>query len=231
MRAKYKTIDGKTCEVGSKVRLYGLQGASELNERQGTCEEWNNESNRWTVLLHNGALERLKPDNLQVLAVCGSEVRLHGLQDAELKDAQGSCEEWDKGNGRWNVRLQNGDVKSLKPTNILVLDDVKPGPDPGPPPKKRQRCENPKISLQQLRVIFDKCDINKDGVINKREFIKACRGDPKLANFFGLPTAIRAEDGSRTQMEGFFQAVDIDNDREIRWAELLAYYRHMVVDL
>jgi Ca2+-binding EF-hand superfamily protein len=90
---------------------------------------------------------------------------------------------------------------------------------------------NSKVSLQQLRAIFEKCDINKDGHINKREFIKACREHPDLANLFELPTVIRVLDGSREQMEKRFQAMDTDNDREIRWAEFLAYYKHRVEDL
>mmetsp|Transcript_63968 Transcript_63968/g.161203 ORF Transcript_63968/g.161203 Transcript_63968/m.161203 type:complete len:371 (+) Transcript_63968:44-1156(+) len=97
-------------------------------------------------------------------------------------------------------------------------------------PAKRLR-DGSKVSLDSLRAIFDKCDLNSDGRINKREFIKACRQDAEVANFFEIPQNIRQEDGSRTRFEEKFQDMDKDSDREIRWAELLAYYRHRVVDV
>jgi len=84
--------------------------------------------------------------------------------------------------------------------------------------------------LAKLRNIFDRCDINQDGRVNKREMIKSCREDEEIAKFFEVPQVIRQEDGSRCKLEEVFQDIDQDGDREIRWVELLAYYRHQVVD-
>ncbi|CAE7302867.1 unnamed protein product [Symbiodinium natans] len=80
-----------------------------------------------------------------------------------------------------------------------------------------------KLDLKKLRAIFDSTDAQRNGMVNKRELIKAIRRDSRMAEFFGLPTEIRQEDGSRDQMEALFQAMDSDSDREITWDEFLAF--------
>jgi len=79
------------------------------------------------------------------------------------------------------------------------------------------------LDHKKLRAVFDSCDVQKNGMVNKRELIKAIRSDEKMADFFGLPKEIRQEDGSRDQMEALFQAMDSDSDREITWEEFLAF--------
>jgi len=76
----------------------------------------------------------------------------------------------------------------------------------------------------KLRSFYDQCDKNSDGKINKRELILACRRSQELADFFGLPQNIRQEDGSRDKMEAFFQQIDTDDDREMSWSEVKAFY-------
>jgi len=85
----------------------------------------------------------------------------------------------------------------------------------------------PDLDLDQqamLGKIFGICDVSGDGSINKRELIKTLRKDKEVARFFGLPAKIRQEDGSREMMETLFQTLDADNDREITWDELVAWY-------
>eukprot|EP00927_Polykrikos_kofoidii_P045080 TRINITY_DN38943_c0_g1_i1.p1 TRINITY_DN38943_c0_g1~~TRINITY_DN38943_c0_g1_i1.p1 ORF type:complete len:2113 (+),score=400.40 TRINITY_DN38943_c0_g1_i1:63-6401(+) len=77
---------------------------------------------------------------------------------------------------------------------------------------------------EKLRSIFDSCDLNGNGSMDKRELIKAVRANPNTAKFFGLSEKIRQEDGSRTKMEEVFQALDTNNDREITWEELYDFY-------
>eukprot|EP00404_Azadinium_spinosum_P049829 CAMPEP_0180758920 /NCGR_PEP_ID=MMETSP1038_2-20121128/35532_1 /TAXON_ID=632150 /ORGANISM="Azadinium spinosum, Strain 3D9" /LENGTH=376 /DNA_ID=CAMNT_0022793023 /DNA_START=32 /DNA_END=1158 /DNA_ORIENTATION=+ len=67
---------------------------------------------------------------------------------------------------------------------------------------------------RNLRAIFERCDGNRDGQLNKRELIKILRADQEVADVFGLPQQIRQEDGSRELMEGVFQAMDKNDDRE-----------------
>merc|ERR1712050_410802 len=51
----------------------------------------------------------------------GSRVRIHGLRSAvELNDSHGTCEHWEAVEGRWKVRLSNGDLKAVLPENLQV---------------------------------------------------------------------------------------------------------------
>lgn len=70
-----------------------------------------------------------------------------------------------------------------------------------------------------LRDIFQQCDVSGDGLINKRELIKACRNHAHMRDFFGLAQHIRQEDGTRDAMEALFQRVDGDDNREWDWNE------------
>jgi hypothetical protein len=114
------------------------------------------------------------------------------------------------------------------------------------PPPKRRRVDSqasvdspvaetcigsPGIKLQELRDIFDECDRKRAGVVTKIDLIKACASNAKIAKFFELPYHIRQEDGTRTKFEDKWREIDSSGDREISWAELLAYYRHKVVDI
>ncbi|CAK9050973.1 unnamed protein product, partial [Durusdinium trenchii] len=81
-----------------------------------------------------------------------------------------------------------------------------------------------KVDKARLRSVFDSCDTQSNGLVNKRELIKAIRRDAKLAEFFGLPMEIRQEDGSRDEMEKLFQAMDSDSDREISWEEFVQFH-------
>lgn len=76
----------------------------------------------------------------------------------------------------------------------------------------------------RLKEIFDQVDTSRDGCINKRELIKICRSDSSIADFFGLATVIRQEDGSRDNMERLFQAIDTDSDRQLSWAEFRSFF-------
>ncbi|CAE8642794.1 unnamed protein product, partial [Polarella glacialis] len=75
-----------------------------------------------------------------------------------------------------------------------------------------------------LRDIFDRCDTDGDGRVNKRELIKVCRSSPEVARFLGLPQIIRQEGGSREAFESRFQSLDQNGDREITWEEFREFY-------
>lgn len=79
-------------------------------------------------------------------------------------------------------------------------------------------------SIARLKEIFERCDSSKDGLISKRELIKICRSDKAIADFFGLSTTIRQEDGTRDEMERRFQAIDADSNRSLSWKEFRSFY-------
>lgn len=89
----------------------------------------------------------------------------------------------------------------------------------------QQKVEADRVArMARLKEVFEQCDKGKDGSINKRELIKACRGAADLAAFFELPEQIRQEDGSRDLLEELWQKLDGDGDRNVSWEELYALY-------
>eukprot|EP00438_Fugacium_kawagutii_P024441 Skav202114 [mRNA] locus=scaffold1980:127577:128929:+ [translate_table: standard] len=82
----------------------------------------------------------------------------------------------------------------------------------------------PNQEQAKLRAIFDQCDTNGDGTLNKRELIKMCRLSVDTATFFGLPANIRQEDGTRDLLEAKFQKMDQNSDREVNWEEFCEWY-------
>ncbi|CAE7706149.1 unnamed protein product, partial [Symbiodinium sp. CCMP2456] len=147
-------------------------------------------------------------------------------------------------NPQFRVKLkQSEEPPPAEPRTTLAL----PAPDPNrsktPPPPRLSRPESlgplvpaprpntapttpasaEKMDLKKLRMIFDSADVQGNGMVNKRELVKGLRRDAKMAEFFGLPSEIRQEDGSRDQMEALFQAMDSDSDREITWEEFVAF--------
>jgi Ca2+-binding EF-hand superfamily protein len=81
-----------------------------------------------------------------------------------------------------------------------------------------------------LREFFDQLDINGNGLVNKRQFVKVLRNSPDLAEFCAVPQKIRQEDSSRNRFEEFFQAIDVNDDREFSWDDFLAFYQRGTED-
>jgi len=81
---------------------------------------------------------------------------------------------------------------------------------------------------QDLRQIFQLCDKDGGGAVSKIELIKIVRSQESIASFFGLPSQIRQEDGSRDKMERLFQHLDKDGDRNISFDEFLQFYTEQV---
>jgi len=77
----------------------------------------------------------------------------------------------------------------------------------------------------KLRIIFDACDVQGNGLISHKELLKAAKKDPDIADFFNLPSQIRLEDGSLNRAEAMFQAMDEDGDNEINFAEFLLFQK------
>eukprot|EP00928_Gymnodinium_smaydae_P017932 TRINITY_DN16839_c0_g3_i1.p1 TRINITY_DN16839_c0_g3~~TRINITY_DN16839_c0_g3_i1.p1 ORF type:complete len:377 (-),score=62.18 TRINITY_DN16839_c0_g3_i1:258-1346(-) len=155
-------------------------------------------------------VEASAADPLGILAR-GMRFGLQGLSSAARSGFQGIRGVWNRHMQRWKVRGR------------AEADDQKQETDERP--AKRRRCDSASLSRARLRSIFDQCDLNKDGKVNKRELIKTCRASQEVADVFDLPMQVRQEDGSRTKVEEFFQSIDTDGDREISWDEFLTYWR------
>lgn len=80
----------------------------------------------------------------------------------------------------------------------------------------------------QLTAVFKRIDRDRDGAINRREFIKALRTNPDIAALFVLPGRVRQGPGddSHARFEAFFQALDTDGDDRVTLAELLRHSAH-----
>eukprot|EP00929_Paragymnodinium_shiwhaense_P101339 TRINITY_DN64351_c0_g2_i1.p1 TRINITY_DN64351_c0_g2~~TRINITY_DN64351_c0_g2_i1.p1 ORF type:complete len:537 (-),score=149.40 TRINITY_DN64351_c0_g2_i1:65-1675(-) len=91
---------------GTTVVLHGLLKAPELNGQVATIEgPVNLVTSRCPVLLSDGSVKSLRPDNLKEV-LTGAVVRLKGLQAAaELNGRIGECGKWDFKSSRYDVYL------------------------------------------------------------------------------------------------------------------------------
>merc|ERR1712232_895786 len=92
----------------------------QLNGCVGLCEEWHPADGRWSVILEDGTVKRVRPDNLHPsLLKIGMAVCIHGLLSApHLNGQSGICTEWDPLDGRWHIKMTAGDLKKVKPENL-----------------------------------------------------------------------------------------------------------------
>lgn len=77
---------------------------------------------------------------------------------------------------------------------------------------------------KKAKQIFKQVDKDGDGVVTIRELIIAIRKDEKLADTLKLPSAVRQEDGTRDQLEKFFQKLDTDGDRTLTFDEFSKFF-------
>eukprot|EP00854_Cymbomonas_tetramitiformis_P023326 gene23326-28226_t len=75
------------------------------------------------------------------------------------------------------------------------------------------------MTIEELRVIYDKLDKDHNGLVSRSEVILGIRREPKIAAALNLPEHIRQEDGTRDILESFFQRLDKDDSRSISWRE------------
>ena len=82
------------------------------------------------------------------------------------------------------------------------------------------------VPEHEVREIFAVLDKNGDGSITQIEFIRGLKANPGAAATLGLPSVIRAEDGSRTCYQLAFGRMDVDDSKTIDLEELLVYCGH-----
>jgi len=113
---------------GDLVRLKGLVGAQHLNGETGLLERLDEATGRWDVKLVGGDVKSIKIGNLErkevvlnesALLIPGARVRLQGLSAAHLNGLEGNLDGFDIHAGRWEVKLLGGQVKAIKPSNLV----------------------------------------------------------------------------------------------------------------
>jgi len=85
----------------------------------------------------------------------------------------------------------------------------------------------PKLTALELINIFKTLDLNGDGEVSHAEFVKGLRKNPTIAEKLGMPTDIRAEDGTRESYQLAFGQIDNNDSKSIDLTELLEFYGHL----
>jgi hypothetical protein len=118
---------------GTRVQISGLQGAAELNGKEGTVvSEQDPESGRVTIAIDGVGEKKLKPQNLSkivkggVFFPAGTRVKVSGLTGAaHLNDKEGNIIRKDDATGRYTVDIDGEGEKNLKPENLSKASSVK----------------------------------------------------------------------------------------------------------
>merc|ERR1711957_297413 len=99
-RKKAEAVDEKDVKLkaGSKIKIFGLQGAVEFNGVEGICENWVEASGRWEVRLPDGALKAFKLENLEALDLLVRApimAAMDSLPEGILQDESAVCDHED----------------------------------------------------------------------------------------------------------------------------------------
>lgn len=100
---------------GCLVQVAGTRD-ERLNGEFGEAMAWDASKERWNINI-DGRLVALKCRNL---LWSGQTVAIHSLKAVELNGAQGVNERFNSDSGRWEVRLQSGESKAIKHTNLVL---------------------------------------------------------------------------------------------------------------
>jgi len=130
---------------GSRICIKGVRARPDLNGRHGTLHEFDVDQDRWNIVLDDGSGVALRTANLDradtppcamqpasgsaerqadvvssVGDLCeGARVCVRDLKvRSELNGLQGSLLEFDRGDGRWRVVMDNGTGLSLRSANL-----------------------------------------------------------------------------------------------------------------
>jgi len=131
--------------MGDFVTVKGIASQPQLNGQAGVLRSFVEAKGRWQVELDSGEVKALKPSNLSALFSVGDFVTVKGIaSQPQLNGQPGVLRSFVEAKGRWQVELDSGEVKALKPSNLSALvtnaDADKDVPstaseeDPGPTP-------------------------------------------------------------------------------------------------
>jgi hypothetical protein len=129
----------KLPHYGDPVLIRGLQsdGSKHMNGKNGFIKLYNPANQRWQVQFYDNTVGSFNSLNLQVLLPIntGSRVILDGLQSQHMNGRIGICQEYNDQNGRWSIRLDDGNPAIIKQSNLILIPvvPVPAGPVPTGP--------------------------------------------------------------------------------------------------
>ena len=126
--------------------MSGIQSRPELNGQRGVCMQYDEKKGRWEVRLDAGEVISVKESSLTTTTApsksstavpchdpitkpkrksatptSGAAVRVSGIQSRpELNGQRGVCMQYDEKKGRWEVRLDGGEVISVKESSLTT---------------------------------------------------------------------------------------------------------------
>lgn len=108
---------------GDQVLVEGLGNSPQLNGTYGAVDTFDAKSARWKVRFGDGQIKAMKPENLTVVSSPGNQVRVEGLEKAaHLNGMFGVLHAFDVSSGRWSVKFHEGEAKSLKNRNFVLVN-------------------------------------------------------------------------------------------------------------
>lgn len=127
---------GATCDAkgpddlgnGALVRVFGLQGAKELNGQYGDLQDFNSEKGRWYVDIEGFGTKLIRPNNLKLAKEevrkslqDGDWVKLRSFDKTNRLNGRHGRLQYETEPGRWQVNIEGigfkvVDVEFLRPT-------------------------------------------------------------------------------------------------------------------
>jgi len=102
-------------------------------------------------------------------------------------------------------------ISSQLSTRTAVEDGNKPASQPS--------------DEERLREMFDFCDVDGAGTVDRLKLVRACRDNRGIADALGLPQHIRQEDRSLDLLERIFQELDPYDNRTASWEDFRAFFQ------
>jgi len=111
--------------LGDRIALHSLTTTS-YNGRIGHINKnFDMSRKRWPVILNSGDVKSFKASNIRLVSRFkkGDRVELHSLSTASYNQKRGTVECFNSDRGRWTINLDDGSVKTFKPSNLHLISE------------------------------------------------------------------------------------------------------------
>eukprot|EP00293_Proteomonas_sulcata_P020257 CAMPEP_0184289060 /NCGR_PEP_ID=MMETSP1049-20130417/1535_1 /TAXON_ID=77928 /ORGANISM="Proteomonas sulcata, Strain CCMP704" /LENGTH=478 /DNA_ID=CAMNT_0026595709 /DNA_START=77 /DNA_END=1513 /DNA_ORIENTATION=- len=110
---------------------------------------------------------------------------------------------------------------SVGPVVLYEWDGTSTSRPTQPVPTPRQIA---RMTVNELREIFEELDKNHDGEVSHAEFIKGLRKKPELARKLGMEASFGQESAGRDDYVRMFNSMDVDGNKQISFEEMVQAY-------